>query len=460
MRRTALLSSIVFLLAFGLNLISLSPAVHPDDSPETVTAGVTLSIQHPPGYPLHALLGRLAVLSFPGSVAFRINLLAALCGALGLLLFLHVFRLLLQELLERFVPLEWALLPTAVLALSYSLWFQSSIAKGGIYTLNFALSEASLLGILAFRQGIGRIRPLLLAAFAFGLGMANHWTSQVVLLPGYALLLADLFRPGSEEPRLESKDWTWMAAFVLPGLSLYLYLPLRSLLQPAMSWGEPWTWDGFLWVFNRSQYAGIESGKTWNAFQTLAERAFEVLQGDFHPIGVLGIGLGWGLLFWKRPGLALALLALPLALVGAVCLKANPPDDSLWIIDPYLLPMSSGFALGLAGWYFLERKWLSLTLALSLPLFWRWHFPLADQSENYLGYDYGKNLFLSCPKDSILFCEGDSNTSLPIFERFALGHRPDISPIALVLSDYPWYTQTLSKYNPGLALPSPGPHAP
>ena len=41
--------------------------LHPDDSPETIIAGATLSIQHPPGYPLHSLLGRPAVLALPGS---------------------------------------------------------------------------------------------------------------------------------------------------------------------------------------------------------------------------------------------------------------------------------------------------------------------------------------------------------------------------------------------------------
>src|ERR1035437_7132096 len=114
--RRALLASIIFLAAIGLNLATLSPAVHPDDSPETVTAGVTLSIQHPPGYPLHSMLGRLAAISLPGGAAFRVNLLSAMLGALGLMLFAFAARMVASEIMGREISLILVLAPTAVLA--------------------------------------------------------------------------------------------------------------------------------------------------------------------------------------------------------------------------------------------------------------------------------------------------------------------------------------------------------
>jgi tetratricopeptide (TPR) repeat protein len=454
--RSPLLSALIFLAAFGLNLATLSPAVHPDDSPETVAAGATLSIQHPPGYPLHSLAGRLAFLAFPGGAAFRINLLSALLGALGLLLFAHALRLLASELAGRELPLSLAAAPTAVLACSLSLWFQSSIAKGGIYTLNFFLAQATLLALLWARRQAPPLAGLRLAALFFGLGMANHWTSQVVLLPGYAFMLAELWwRAG--RPRI-SAAWALPAASALGlgacGISLYLFLPLRSLQGPVMSWGEPWTLRGFWWVFNRSQYAGIESGKTLAAFLALASRALDDLKGEFSWLGILGIAGGWALLLRRRPWLGLALLSMPLTLLLAVCLKANPPADSLWIIDPYLLPFYSGLALGLAGWLALVPWGAAAALALGALGLGIWHFPDADQSGNYLGYDYANNLFLSCPKNSQLFCEGDSNTALPLYARFVLGKRQDIAPVALVLSDYPWYRDSLLRNYPGLKIPA------
>ncbi len=453
--RRALLAAFLFLGAFGLNLATLSPAVHPDDSPETVTAGATLSIQHPPGYPLHSMLGRLAVLSLPGGAAFRVNLLSAFFGALGLLLFAFTLQKLASEFAGRELGLEWALAPSAVLAASYSLWFQSSIAKGGIYSLNFALTQATLLALLWARGNARPQRGLLLAALFFGLGMANHWTSQVVLLPGYALVLAEMWRSrGFPKPGTAQLPFLALAAFFgACGLSLYVYLPIRALQMPAMSWGEPWTLKGFLWVFNRAQYAGLESGKTWSAFMALMNRIVSDLNYEFHGLGLAAIALGWGLLIRKRAWISLALLSMPLTLALAVAVKANPPSDSLWIIDPYLLPLYSGLALGLAGLLTLKLRPATGVLAAGALGLGLWHWPMASQRGNFLGYDYANNLFLSAPKNSLLFCEGDSNTALPFYYRHVLKRRHDVASVATVLSDYPWYMQLVENEHPGLKIP-------
>jgi tetratricopeptide (TPR) repeat protein len=453
---TASLSSLLFLAAFSLDLATLSPAVHPDDSPETVTAALTLSIQHPPGYPLHSMLGRLAVLSLPGGAAFRVNLLSALMGSLGLLLFAWVARDLASELAGRELGLAYAFSPAAILAVSASLWFQSSIAKGGIYTLNFALSQASLLCLIRARQDGPWARTCLrLAGLFFGLGMANHWTSQVVLLPGMGILVAEAAWKG-RMPWIRDIAWpdlAWPALFAACGMSLYLYLPLRSLQGPVMSWGEPWTLKGFLWVFNRAQYAGLESGKTMDAFLALLGRVGSDLALEFHGLGLLAILGGWVLFLWRKPWLGAALLAMPLTLALAVCIKANPPADSLWVIDPYLLPLYAGLALGLCGWLAWNRKAATLVLALGVPALGLWHWSADNQSQNFLGYDYASNLFLSMPKDSLVFCEGDSNTALPLYYRHVLGKRKDVACVATVLSDYPWYMEGIARRNPGLKVP-------
>ena len=51
------------------------------DASEYITAAYTLGIPHPPGTPLLVLLGRVASLVPVGSVALRINALAAVCSA-------------------------------------------------------------------------------------------------------------------------------------------------------------------------------------------------------------------------------------------------------------------------------------------------------------------------------------------------------------------------------------------
>src|SRR5436853_2714386 len=64
------------------------------DSPELITAAVTLGVAHAPGYPLFTVLGHLFSLVPFGSIPFRINLLSAICGALTIgLVYLSAFRL-------------------------------------------------------------------------------------------------------------------------------------------------------------------------------------------------------------------------------------------------------------------------------------------------------------------------------------------------------------------------------
>src|SRR5580693_8768819 len=79
---------LVFLLAFSFALAGLNPTFYADDSPETITACVTLGIPHPPGYPLFTLIGHFFSLLPLAHYPFRVNLFSAsLAAAVCLLLY-------------------------------------------------------------------------------------------------------------------------------------------------------------------------------------------------------------------------------------------------------------------------------------------------------------------------------------------------------------------------------------
>src|SRR5262245_50592009 len=64
------------------------------DNPELVTTAVTLGVAHPPGYPLLVLVGHLFSLLPLGPVAFRVNLVAVVCGSATVaLVYLTAWRL-------------------------------------------------------------------------------------------------------------------------------------------------------------------------------------------------------------------------------------------------------------------------------------------------------------------------------------------------------------------------------
>lgn len=470
-RRLCLSLAALFLVAFGLYLRALSPAFHPDDSPETITAGATLSIQHPPGYPLHSLLGRLATRWGPGPATFNINALSAFFAALALVL----AALLLLRLAREFAP--WASAGKALEGLALAgalaigatqqLAFQATIAKGGIYTLNLSLSFAVLLAALSARDALLRApkgaaiprsawRDLSLGSLAFGLGLANHWTSQVLLGPVVCILLAEplwLRRPMWSVQ--DARRAATTAALILLGLALYAYLPIRARLGAPLIWGPADDLKSLLWVFSRSQYAGVEANKTLAQFGVLLRYIAGKSVEDWTWIGLLALAGGWALLLRRRLWLALGLLSLPLGLAVAVAWKANPPSDSYFIMDPYLIPMHAGLGLGLAGWAAMPplRRWLGAALLLLAVGLGLWHAPQVDHRGDFLGWDYINNLLLSAPKDALLYCEGDSNTAGPFVARYVEGRRKDLALVAIVLSDYAWYQQLIARLNPGLKVP-------
>src|SRR6266478_9356922 len=64
------------------------------DSPELITAAVTLGVAHAPGYPLFTMLGHLFSLVPFGSIPFRVNLFSVTCDALTIgVVYFSAFRL-------------------------------------------------------------------------------------------------------------------------------------------------------------------------------------------------------------------------------------------------------------------------------------------------------------------------------------------------------------------------------
>src|SRR6267378_7444594 len=87
LRRVQGAAWVAALAALWAYALTLSPTVawinFGEDSGDLLAASATLGIPHPTGYPLFVLLGRLATFLPLGTIAFRINLIAALAGALS-----------------------------------------------------------------------------------------------------------------------------------------------------------------------------------------------------------------------------------------------------------------------------------------------------------------------------------------------------------------------------------------
>jgi len=219
------LEATVFGVALALYVSTLAPTVLPADSGEFQLVSNVLGMAHPPGYPLYTLLGKLFTLLPIGDRAWRVNLFAAVCGALTLAVVAGSIRRVTGSVAA-------ALVGTAVLGLSATFWAQSTVAN--IRSLTALLTASCLALLLRWGETQSR-RDLIAFGVCFGLGVGHHPSISLLGLPFLAYLLVQ--SPGI---LLKPRRWAPALAAWAASLLVLLYLPIRSLtgVPGISSWAD------------------------------------------------------------------------------------------------------------------------------------------------------------------------------------------------------------------------------
>src|SRR5215217_4698504 len=225
------------LAVLALYVATLAPTTAMWDASEYITAAYTLGIPHPPGNPLFVLLGRVASLLPFGGVAYRVNLLAALCSALAAgIWFLVAERVLAQWIAVPWVRRAGSVLAAVLSATAFTVWNQS-VVNEKVYTVSLAFfAVVSWLTVLWCDDPDGRRadRILVLIAYLIGLGYTNHPAGFLV---GPAVATAVVVR----RPRTILR-WRLIASAVLAlllGVTPFAFEPIRAAHHPALNEGEP-----------------------------------------------------------------------------------------------------------------------------------------------------------------------------------------------------------------------------
>jgi tetratricopeptide (TPR) repeat protein len=459
-------------LALGLFFFYIktaSPAFPPNDSPETIAAAYGLGIQHPPGYPLHSLLGRLVTMGWEaGSPAWRVNNESALFGILACVVLALLGLRISREVFPELPPagaLAASLSAGIFLGLSKTFWQQATEAKGGIYLLNLLLLALLMALALpwkpAFQAASGPGPARQRAAWfglAAGLSLANHYLSAGVVL----LILAPVGYFSWRGPGFKARDLVVAAGLAALGASLYGYLPLRAAFHPAANLGDPETWAQFKWVALRAGYtqATVPNSLGHRLLQSLTWLKFTVF--DATPLMPALAALGaWGL-WLRRRAFLVPLGAIYLAVAGAVVWVNRTEAGVQWLNDIFLLPAQMQLCLlaglGLAALaaglprlkkpalYFLAPLFLALVLAAA-------HFQDNDRAGEYSAYDFGRGLALSLKPRGLYLAEGDFHVMPLFYAQGVEGRRRDLAWALNVLLHMPFARQELRRARPDLAIP-------
>jgi len=446
-RKGHLGGALLFLMAFALGLWGLNPSFYMDDSPEIITVAASLGIAHPPGYPLYTLLGHLLSLLPLGQPCLRVNLLSALCGATACLLLFH----LLKDRLQTAPALAW---PMALLWMAGATAYPACLsAKNGIYQLTAVF-------ILAVFSPLLRGR-LAAAFFLFGLSLTNHWMSMLPCLAGFGYLVWARWKERGFSP----KELAQGATFLILGLSLYLYLPLRSVLDPWVNWGHPVDFTNFLRHVSRY----VDKGKDFTPDPLLwIQQGFFYLQSAFLEFtGTLLLALLGAFALWNQNRrAALAFLLSWAGLFTAVCVFSKFSSGRIYLMQNYsiasfiLIPLLAApglnylVALWKSRFHFFGRAplWAAWVLVIGLVFF---RCLAGSQAFYTYTYDYVLNAWRSLPKGTFFFCKGDVLDFPSWYLQMIGGKRPDIAVMGGGSLPMDWYRIYLAKTQPGLKLPYP-----
>jgi tetratricopeptide (TPR) repeat protein len=395
--------------------------IYVGDSGELVTAVAVLGIPHPSGYPLYVLLGKLWTLLVPaGSIAFRMSLFSAFCGAAACGVLYRLAR-------ETGLGRAAAIFSSLLLAFSPTFWAEANVQR--VYTLNaLFVAWATLLAVRwDAADGERRRRLFVLTLFVAGLGATNH-TFMAVWTFAFALFALVARRDLLDQPKLLAAGGAAFAAGLLP----YLYLPIRSRQDPVLDWGNPEGLRALVDVVTRRDF--------WDRRFLEGPADLVPITADFvgglcHEVGLAGVLIAvLGAAAMARTTRRRLVLLPALVILGnlaALALHGSRSDIFIW--HRYAIP-SYVMLAWVAGWGAalviarLPARAGLLLLAVPAVMLVR-GFPDQDRSRYRIAEDFSRTLLKSLPPGSHLAASDDNILFVLMYLHLAEDMRPDVDLI-------------------------------
>jgi hypothetical protein len=524
------------ILAFLISLILYTRTMVPTapfwDAGEFIASSYTLGIPHSPGTPLYVLIGRVfTLLPLPFSIAGKVNFISVLAGSLAVLMMYILIVRFLDHMLgkskstvDTMIKVTGALVGSLFAAFSHTMW--SNAVEAEVYSISiFIMGFMTWLALKWADDPTGprSVRFIYLLFYLAALSVGLHLGTILAFAGIFLLVLmtqekaftntqfflscagmgifvmdATLYRHGDWTLVLlaifaivliytYSKNKSLMPAvctglFFL-GISVHLYLLIRSGHNPMIDEGDPETWRALYAVLRREQYPSM------NLFTRKADFIFQLQHfngyfqdqfamfsqyvGKLNLGSILPIALGvWGMVdhYAKHRRTFVMLFVTFLVMSLGMIVYLNFSDSEVRERDYFYLPAFYYFAafIGIgAGSLISEIKnaaakgattptpavLLPAFILLALPMFTvKHHFFQHDRSKDYVCREYAKNMLVGLEPNAILFTNGDNDTFPLWYIQEVEGYRTDVRVVNLSLLNTPWYLKQLRDNEPKLNI--------
>jgi hypothetical protein len=446
-----LISILVGMILLALYLITKSPTItwehNGADSGELAAAAIILGIPHPPGYPLWIILSHWALKVLPGTdPAGQLVILSCICAAMAGSLVTYASINLTSKFLKdaRTSCVFGGITAGLFCGTSPLVWSQATIVE--VYSL-LALVVASVITLglrWHHKQSDQGTRALPLIGLLIGLGTGIHLTI-LLLIPGFMPLF---FK------RIKVKSAIKFILCVSAGMNIFWVLPFFASRDPAISWGDATSLNGFLWLISGTPYQDLFLGLE---LHEIPQRTLEMSRLLARQFGGLGWALflyGAGLLWQKDRRLTLSLTSLMIFYFTYAFLYGS--NDSIVYIIPALLAGAIIIGIGSAQClYWINKNMIRtpifpflaiLALGPILSTFISWD--RINLSSNDQALQYARSVSLALDSQDIFLVDTDRHIFSMWYYCFGLQEINCPRIITPALLQYRWYRNQIShQYN-------------
>ena len=413
----------VFCLALALYVLTLSPGLLAADNAEYQFVAHRLGVAHPPGYALYTMVGKLFTLLPLHTPAWRVNLFAAVTGALTLAL--------VARTVQRLTGSGWGGGAAALaLGVAPTFWAQSTTANIRSLTALFAAWCFDALVVLRQARRRGETGQRALSWFALGLGLGiGHHLSLGFLLPAFGLYLL------VADPSLVRQPRRWIRpALIFSGSFVVLiYFPIRGAMGAVQAPPHLTTLDGFLehvlaLGFGGDMFAFLRGGVLPHRFVVLGD----ILVFEFGRPLLIAAGLGALALLW-RDWRRFVLFGTGFGLYLFLVATYRAPQTVEYLMPAYL-PVAVAVGYG-AGAVARLRRWrpagLWLVALVLLPGALRLssHYPsFAALHHDRTAREYAEPILRDAPPEAVILANLHWSMAFRYLQ-WSEGLRPDVEVI-------------------------------
>jgi hypothetical protein len=368
---------------------------------------------------------------------------------------------------------------TSVLLFAFCVSFWLQTVRAEVYTLNLFFTLVLMLLMVNWwhhKESHLGFRILLLFGFILGLSLTNHPLLVVTLVPAFLVFAGR----NDFKLLLSPRKLLLLTIFLMLGVSLYLYLPIRSGLLPAINWGKPDSWSNLVSYLLRTSQPGT----------TISDPGFPYLNRFWFnlsfPVDQFGLPLFWlgvigAISLFKSCRRILFFTLLVFVLNVSTATWATEFSLRNYDLLGYLLPSLAMFTIWFAwglkaalNWTFEEVKVIHATrigefykysgyglayalcgLVALLPAFQIWkNFDRCNKRSQGWAYHYAEEVLGSVKKDGVILVDDDNTLTSLWYLNLACGKRPDVKVLSISALTNQSYREQIRRQYPQLRLPA------